>query len=434
MESSIVIKSNCAIDACLHQLAHYLPSQAPLKDFVHHNTLHAFADEHFDDALIRARKIFGYNTRLSLEQFREMFQQHKIEYAYLEQAIITLKGKAALDDWLERCTRRNYDQVVEPRVGWLRKQWFKTLDCELDTYTHPILFRWLGSFLDQGIAHHEWFSDSLSFFEALCQLQKSKVLTIFHSQFVNAYLDSNEINLEKLLLRLVGDEKLIEQYIFDQQFAHPGWSGMVNTVAKQPHTLVKARSINLTELLAFECLLEIDYLYLHYGENWPSISVSSVPYPKQFLWEGVEKTELDDVLEIWQYAFEWGFYEQVLVAISAKQRIQKIQPQRKTQSASIQAIFCIDDRECSIRRHVETVIPDAETFGTPGFFNVAVYYKSHSAVHLDKVCPGPIQPQHVIIETNPKKKKVKDSRKICFLHVFHPRFIRTGCKLFLWGC
>jgi len=38
-----------------------------------------------------------------------------------------------------------------------------------------------------------------------------------------------------------------------------------------------------------------------------------------------------------------------------------------------QASFCLDDREESIRRHLEEVAPDAETFGLAGFYGVAMY-------------------------------------------------------------
>ena len=53
-------------DAALEHLRHYLPSQAPLKDFIHHNTLHAFQDKSFHQAMQEANTIFGYQTYMQL--------------------------------------------------------------------------------------------------------------------------------------------------------------------------------------------------------------------------------------------------------------------------------------------------------------------------------------------------------------------------------
>jgi len=50
----------------LHELKHYLPAQAPLKDFIHHNTLHAFQKYKFYDGLRMASELFGYKVSLSL--------------------------------------------------------------------------------------------------------------------------------------------------------------------------------------------------------------------------------------------------------------------------------------------------------------------------------------------------------------------------------
>ena len=66
------------IDNVLHHLKHYLPAQASLKDFIHHNTLHAFQDRLFFTALTESSAIFGYKTSLSLVEYRDLYQQNKI--------------------------------------------------------------------------------------------------------------------------------------------------------------------------------------------------------------------------------------------------------------------------------------------------------------------------------------------------------------------
>ena len=62
------------LDHVLHDLKHYLPAQAPLKDFIHHNTLHGFQSDSFFQALQKASTLFGYKTLMSLGEYRERYQ------------------------------------------------------------------------------------------------------------------------------------------------------------------------------------------------------------------------------------------------------------------------------------------------------------------------------------------------------------------------
>jgi uncharacterized protein YbcC (UPF0753/DUF2309 family) len=68
--------------------------------------------------------------------------------------------------------------------------------------------------------------------------------------------------------------------------------------------------------------------------------------------------------------------------------------------ASLQAIFCIDEREDSIRRHIEAVDKKAETFGAPGFFGVEFYFQQQDNKFYDKLCPAPVTPKYLIKESN----------------------------------
>ena len=70
--------------------------------------------------------------------------------------------------------------------------------------------------------------------------------------------------------------------------------------------------------------------------------------------------------------------------------------------ASLQAIFCIDEREDSIRRHIEAVDKAAETFGAPGFFGVEFYFQQQGSKFYDKLCPAPVTPKYLIKEFGAK--------------------------------
>ena len=76
----------------LNELKHYLPSQTPLKDFIHHNTLHAFQKSKFYDAIFKGSKIFGFKPTLQLNEYRKLFKNGRITPEILSRTIMDAKG------------------------------------------------------------------------------------------------------------------------------------------------------------------------------------------------------------------------------------------------------------------------------------------------------------------------------------------------------
>jgi len=75
------------LDASIEHIAHWLPAQGPIKDFIHHNTLHAVQHYPFHEGVAVAAKIFGARSYLPLEDYQRMYQQGRIKNAAIEWAI-----------------------------------------------------------------------------------------------------------------------------------------------------------------------------------------------------------------------------------------------------------------------------------------------------------------------------------------------------------
>lgn len=381
----------------IHELKHFLPAQAPLMDFVHHNTLHAFQNLSFHEALATAHVKLGYQVYFPLETFRDLFAEGRISEAILERTLAEKKGD--VETWKGKLLYGAYSTIETGRVGALRGIWKSTYGIDLDSLVHPTLFRVIGSFLDQGISIWNFPLEGKSFLEAIRSLEKNSFTSLFYQKETRILIQDPSLSITTLLEKLVGDkDSLYEQYLYDQQFSHQGWSGMVSTVEDLPQSLLDKRIIKLDDFILFELLLEYDALNYKLGQSWAPVGnfITDEIIP---LHDPIVYSEKMDVLSLWQEAFEWSYYDQVLKGLQME-KIDSIKPHQK----SFQAMFCIDDRECSFRRHLENLDTACETFGTPGFFSVEFFYQPVGGKFYTKLCPAPVTPKYLIKEEGSEKK------------------------------
>lgn len=407
------------IHAMLARIRHYLPSQLPLKDFIHHNTLHAFQDLPFHKGLKKASEMFGYQVYLHLDEYRNLYKQQKIDSIILERIIQKKKGNATVEDWMDKVLNEKFNTTLYSHTGLLRRNWKDVYKINLDKITHPVLFRWIAAYLDQGIAIWQFPDREHGFLNAMKGMELSSFRSIFRSERARNLLLHSRCEITKLLEILVGDCTHFEQYLKDQQLAHPGWSGMVSVLEEHPESLLDKRKIEFEDFVKFELLLEIDALDQKFkGTEWLPLA-AHIPNPSEFDLQADNKSnELFEVYEIWQDAFEWSFYDPILHEIK-----NHISSSASAGRPSFQGIFCIDDRTAAFRSHLEKAAADCETFGTAGFFNVAFYFQPEHAKFFTKSCPAPLNPTHLIREKEAGLRHEKDSHFANYSHGFFMAWI-----------
>ncbi len=395
-------KNSIDIEHVLDELKHFLPSQTSLKDFIHHNSLHAFQHLKFYDAIFTASDSFGYHVTLELQDYRALYKIGRIREDVLCKIIIAHKGEENIDNWKSILLEKSFDESKESRIGNLRSYWKKLHNIDLDSAVQPLLFRLLATYLDQGISLWKFPDSGSGFLTSIRYLESTSISSLFNGKRARQLLHDTSTSIASLLNILVGKEEYFEQYLFDQQFTHRGWSGMITTIEQRPDTLYDTKRISLHDVVFIELLLEIDALDRMKRKRWKPL-LQNVNEPPCKIVSKAMKSELNDVRMMWQDAFEWSYYDEVLAGI--KQAQEKPTHYSNQQPVSFQALFCIDERECSLRRHIEFVDRNCETLGTPGFFGVEFYFQPENAKFYDKLCPAPVTPKHLIKEIGTESRQ-----------------------------
>ncbi|MCC6159368.1 MAG: DUF2309 domain-containing protein [Deltaproteobacteria bacterium] len=315
-------------------------------------------------------------------------------------------------------------------------------DC--DELVHPFLIRVCAAFCDQGIAYWPMPGRERGLFASVLELhgtgptQRGDWMDDLTAE-LGRERDLDPSPLESIVrsLHALGvDPADWDSYISRTLLALRGWAGIIRTLEHRPDLWpVQALPARLADFLAVRLIADraaLRFLMRREGlgddparlraQNAssadPDANRASPHQDAYSLFQiaqlvGRSAREIDrltgaDVAEILGDLETFSGVERRRLLHQAYERRYRIEildalakhsaPGASESGPRFQLIACIDEREESLRRHLEEIEPDCETFGAAGFFGVAMYYRGASEVHPRPLCPVVVKPIHEIHE------------------------------------
>lgn len=182
------------LDNAIDHVAHWLPAQGPIKDFIHHNTLHAVQDYPFHEGVAVAAKILGARSYLPLADYQQRYQQGRISRQAIDWAIdqagCSAAQRQALQSQLFEADHHSHYPPASLANQGIRSAWLRHLEIDLNAKVHPVVFRLLANFLDQGISRWALPKVGERFWDCVVRLVSNSLLPLypFHQPLVREML------------------------------------------------------------------------------------------------------------------------------------------------------------------------------------------------------------------------------------------------------
>ncbi|MEY4641880.1 MAG: hypothetical protein RLZZ227_1874 [Pseudomonadota bacterium] len=238
--------------------------------------------------------------------------------------------------------------------------------------------------------------------------------------------------IEETMAALGVEEAELEGFIVESAAALAGWAGMFQRLEMHPAENHAHMPVALNDFLAVrfvlarraiekicnEAALPVAWKALlalapdpdagHRNEDAMillAIAEAAGLAPRDFaalsddtillLWQEVLACPPLKCRELWTEAYEHWYYRQTLNGIAALRPERLMHPGGRPRA---QYMFCMDEREESIRRALEEQGPEYQTFGLAGFFGVAIDYQGLYDPTPAAYCPVVVTPAHEVHE------------------------------------
>lgn len=355
---------NQDLNASIEEASSIIGKTWPLYGFVTSNPLSGYENLSFEKAIQQVKKYLGVSALPSALMFRQALEHHEIDQNILHEMLLMSGHKQKPDFYLDKM------ELNKPIIT-------KNTNHELDR----IVAKWLGAFMDEGMAEWEMPGRSKGFYEAW------RKLAIYDQELhFKAVTDLPETANEVLeaFIKKHSNQSIVN--IFKKHIAAlPGWTGYIKYRTEEDSPWEHKCPITMKDYLAVRLLI-----------------ANQLKYEISFNHEEEKESPTEQIQLIFLKAWELSWQNKLVSIINENLFMTPKITQLETRPDA-QLVFCIDTRSELIRRHIEAK-GNYETFGFAGFFGIATNYKNLITGLVRKSCPPILSSAYTISETEIDKE------------------------------